>query len=114
MDNNQKLTRRIMRRVYGLWFLRQLAPTLVGMPVLLTVAFWQIAGTFFVAKIVENFIISLHSGNISVIISFVGSALYNVSNHFLPVSIAAFSIGLVMILGYKLVRNFTRLTLVRI
>lgn len=113
MDNNRKLTRRILRRVYGFWFLRQMAPVLVGMPVLSAFAFWEIARTFFVAKIVENSIISFHSGNISVIISFVGSALYNVSNHFLPVSIAAFSIGLVMILGYKLVRNLTRLILVR-
>jgi hypothetical protein len=114
MDNNQKLTRRIMRRVYGLWFLRQMAPASVGMPALLAVAFWQISGAFFVSKIVENFMNSLYSGNISVIINFVSSALYGATEHFLSVLIAGFSIGLVLFLGYKLFRNFTRLTLVRI
>jgi len=103
-----------MRRVYGIWFLRQLAPTLVGMPVLLTVAFWQIAGDFFVSKIVENFIISLRSGNISVIMNFMVSALYNVKEHAVCISIVGLSVGLALILGYRLVRNFTRLTLVRI
>ncbi len=103
-----------MRRVYGIWFLRQLAPTLVGMPVLLAVAFWQIAGAFFVSKIVENFIISLHSGNILTITNFIGSALYNASTHLLSISIIGFSAGLFLILAYKLVRNFSRLTLVRI
>lgn len=114
MDNNQKLTRRIMRRVYGIWFLRQVAPILVGMPVLLAFAFWEIARTFFVAKIVENFTNSLYSGNILTITNFIGSALYNASAHLLSISIIGFSIGLVLILGYKLVRNFTQLTLVRI
>jgi putative Mn2+ efflux pump MntP len=114
MDNYQKLTKRVMRRVYGLWFLRQMAPALVGMPALSAVAFWHIGRTFFVAKIFENFTNSLYSGNILTITNFVGSALYHCSEHFLALAIAGFSAGLVIILGYKLIRNFTRFTLVRI
>ncbi len=114
MDNNRKLTKRIMRRVYGLWFLRQMVPVLVGMPVLLVFAFWEIARTFFVAKIVENSITSFHSGNILTIANFIGSALYNASAHLVSISIIGFSAGLFLILVYKLVRNFTRLTLVRV
>ena len=107
-DNNN-LTKRIMRRVYGIWFLRQLGPTLVLMPVLAVIALWQTASKFFVAKIVENFIISLHSGNI---FAFIGSALYNAP--LLPTAIIGFSGGLFLILAYKAIRNFTQLTLVRI
>ncbi len=114
MDDNQKRTRWIMRKVYGIWFLRQMAPIVVGMPLFLVLALWLIAREFFVAKIVENFTNSLYSGNVLTITNFIGSALYNASAHLVSISIIGFSIGLVLILGYKLVRNFMRLTLVRV
>ena len=106
---NQKLTKQIMKRVYGIWFLRQLGPTLVLMPVLAIITLWQTASEFFVAKIVENFIISLHSGNI---FPFIASAFANAP--VMPLLVIGFSTGLFLILAYRLVRNFIQLTLVRI
>ncbi len=104
-----------MRRVYGIWFLKQVAPILIlEMPILLAVGLWEIARTFFVARIVENFTMSVHSGNVVAIVNFIGSAIYNASDHFVPVAIAGIAIGLSIILAYKVVRNFTQLALVRI
>lgn len=99
-----------MRRVYVIWFLRQAAPTLVAAPSSLGVALWLTAKDFFVAKILENFILSFHSGNI---FAFVSSAFYN-SSHLLPLIIIGILSVLFLILGYRLLRNFTKLTLVRI
>ncbi len=113
--DNKNLQKRVMRRVYGIWFLRQVAPILLlEMPILLAVGIWEIARAFFVAKIVENFIMSVHSGNVVAIVNIIGSAIYNANEHFVPVAIAGISVGLFMILAYKVVRNFTQLALVRI
>ncbi len=116
MDYTSKnLQKRVMRRVYGIWFLRQVGPILfLEMPVLLAVGLWEIARAFFVARIVENFITSVHSGSVVNIVNFVGSAIYGVSEHFVPFAIVGISIGLFIILAYKVVRNFTQLALVRI
>ena len=99
-----------MRRVYAIWFLRQTAPTLVAVPSSLGAALWLTAKDFFVAKILENFILSFHSGNI---FAFVGSAFYN-SSHLLSLIIIGILSVLSVILGYRLLRNFTKLTLVKI
>ncbi len=107
---SQKLTRKVMRRVYAIWFLRQMAPILVAMPLSLGIVLWLTAKEFFVAKIVENFILTFHSGNI---FAFIGSAFYS-STHILPLAIIGFLSILSLILGYKLVRNFMQMTLVRI
>lgn len=106
---NQNLTKKIMRRVYGIWFLRQAGPMLLAMPLSLGFALWLTAKEFFVAKIVENFTLSLQSGNV---FSYIGSALYNAP--LLPVAIIGLSSALFLILGYRLVRNFTQLSLVKI
>jgi hypothetical protein len=113
MDNfGQNLTKRIMRRVYAVWFLRKAGPVLAGAFLSLGFALWLTAKEFFVAKIIENFTASIHSGNISSVFSFIGSALYNAP--FLPMAIIGFSLGLSLILAYRLIRNFFQLTIVRI
>ncbi len=109
-EDIQNLTKRIMRRVYAIWFLRQMAPILVVMPLSLGIALWLTAKEFFVAKIVENFILTFHSGNI---FAFVSSAFYN-SAHLLPLAVIGFLSVLFLVLGYRLLRNFTQMTLVRI
>jgi len=114
MNNNKNLQKRVMRRVYGIWFLRQIGPILLlEMPVLLAVGLWEIARTFFVARIFEDFIISVHSGSILTIANFIGSALYS-STHLLPLAVIGFLSVLSLILGYRLLRNFMQMTLVRI
>ncbi|PJC25398.1 MAG: hypothetical protein CO056_00435 [Candidatus Tagabacteria bacterium CG_4_9_14_0_2_um_filter_41_11] len=112
---NQNLQKRVMRRVHAIWFLKQVGPILfLEMPVLLAVGLWEIARAFFVARIVENFITSVHSGSVMAIVNFVGSAIYSASDNLVPVAIAGISLGLFMILAYKLIRNFTQLVLIRI
>lgn len=110
---NQNLTKRIMRRVYAIWFGRKIGPVLLLEAPLLIVALWETARAFFVAKIIENFILVLHSpAGILGIFRFVGYALYHAP--LMPVVIIGFSSGLFLILAYKLVRNFSQLALVRI
>ncbi len=111
-DSNQYLTKKVMRRVYGIWFLRQMAPIAAGMPLSLGLALWLTAKEFFVARIIENFMTSAHSGSFAAVSNFIISALGNTP--LLSTAIIGFSVGLFLILAYKLVRNFTRLTLVRI
>ncbi len=111
--DNINLTKRIMRRVYGIWFLRQIAPAVLIMPISLTAALWFTAKEFFVVKIIENFTISLHSSaGIYGVFNYIGSALY--SAPILPLIIIGFFAGLCLFLTYRLLRNFKELTLVRI
>jgi len=109
MINNINLTKRIMRRVYAIWFLREAGPVLLGMPLSFGLTLWLTAREFFVAKIAENFVVSFHSGGV---FSFIGSALY--SAPLLPAAIVGLSFGISMILAWRLVRNLSRLSLVEI
>ncbi len=111
-DLNKHLKKRVMRRVYGIWFLRQISPVAVGMPFSAGVALWFTSKEFFVARIIDNFTTSVHSGSFTSVFNFVISALGNAP--LLPTAIIGFSIGLFLILGYKLTRNFKQLVLVRI
>jgi hypothetical protein len=114
IEINNKLRKRVMRRIYAIWFLRQGAPGIVGAPAMLAVSFWQISGTFFVSKIVENFIGRLHSGSFFVVINFLISAMSRVREHALCVSIAGLAIGVTIFFTYRFARNFFQITLVRI
>ncbi len=104
-----------MRRVYGVWFLRQMAPLVMTMPFSLAIALWLTAKEFFVARVVENLIASAHNGGIWSVSGFVADAFYHASHSSLaPLAIIGFSSALFLFLGYRLIRNFTQLTLVRI
>lgn len=107
------LNKRIMRRVYAVWFARNAAPVLfLQIPVLLIIALHETAREFFVARIIENFLIAANSGGISAAWNFGISALQ--SAPFVPVLIILFSLGLCGVLGYRLARNIFNLKLVRI
>ncbi len=111
--NNQNLTKRVMRRVYAVWFMRKMAPVAVGMPLSSGFALWFTAKEFFVAKIIENLISSFHSqSGFFGVLNYVGSALS--SAPLLPLAAIGFSAGLFLALAYKLVRNFSQVSLVRI
>jgi len=101
-----------MRRVYAVWFLRQMAPIAMGITLSLGLALWLTAKEFFVARIIENFTASIHSGSFTAVSSFIISALGNVP--ILPTAIIGFSAGLFLLLAYKLIRNFIQVSLVRI
>ena len=86
------------------------------MPLLLIISLREAARDFFWAKIIENFILSFRSPQgIFGAVNFVGSAIaHAATNAFLPLAIIGFSAGLFLILGYRLIRNFKELILVRI
>ncbi len=112
-EDIQNLTKRIMRRVYAIWFLRRTAPIFVLMPFLAIISLWETAKEFFVAKIIDNFIVAFHSPEgILAIFRFIGSAFANAP--VMPLLVIGFSTGLFLILGYKLARNFMQMTLVRV
>jgi hypothetical protein len=69
-----KLTKRIMRRVYAVWIVRRILPQLAIMSTVLFVGIRVTADRFFVAKIVENFT-AIANSNIFALPRFMASAL---------------------------------------
>jgi len=115
MENyGQNLKKRVMRRVYAIWFFREMVPLLIIAPSSLGFTLWLTAREFFVTKIVENFTLSLHSGSILAITDFIGSALYKTRSHIIPLLIISFSTGLFLFLAYRIMRNITSCLLVKI
>lgn len=109
---SQNLTKRIMKRVYAIWFLRQVVPAIVAAPLSLTAALWLTAKEFFVVKIFENFTVSLHSAGAYGALKFTGLALFN--THHKALAVIGLLTGIGLFLAYRLFRNFKELTLVRI
>lgn len=101
-----------MRRVYAIWFIKQVVPVMVLMPILAVIALWETAEEFFVAKIVENFVVALNQSGFLGVLGFVMSAVK--SAPILPILIIGFSTGFFLVLAFRLMRNFKQLTLVRI
>ncbi len=107
-----QLTKRIMRRVYAIWFVKKAAPVLIlEIPVLLIIAFHETAQEFFVAKIIENCLVVINHGGVAGVLGFMISAIQKA--HFVPVLIILFSLGLCGIAAYRLARNFYSFRLVR-
>jgi hypothetical protein len=105
------LKKRIMRRVYAIWFVKRIAPALfLQMPLLLLIALRETAREFWVAKIVENFSIAIHSG-FSSTLNYVFSAI--VSAPAVPMLIIIFSLGVFGYLAVKTTRNLKRFGLVK-
>ncbi len=112
--NNDNLTKRIMRRIYAIWFMRKAGPVLfLEMPILMIILLRESAREFFWGKIIDNFSSALSSPNgVMAAPNFVGSALS--SAPVLSLIIIGFSAGLLAVSAYKLMRNFKQITLVRI
>lgn len=109
---SKNLTKRVMRRIYGIWFLKRVAPVMfLEMPLLAIIALSEAAREFFWVRIIENFSASLNGG-VTGALNFVGHALYSAPA--LPLAIIGFSAGLFTILAYKTFRNFKSLVLVEI
>ncbi|OGF63382.1 hypothetical protein A2926_03990 [Candidatus Giovannonibacteria bacterium RIFCSPLOWO2_01_FULL_44_40] len=60
MEN--KLKKRIMRRVYAIWFIRRGLPMVAGSVVSFYIAMTVTAERFFVAQIFSNLTVAAHSG----------------------------------------------------
>lgn len=103
MKNND-FKKRVMRKVYAVWFLRQVAPILfLQMPLLAFIALRETARDFFVARIVENFFTSFSNAGVSGLVGFSFSAAQNAS--FAPVLIIFSSVCFLGFLGYRLFKN---------
>ena|SRR3989344_3540274 len=103
MENND-FKKRIMRRVYAVWFLKQVAPVLLlQMPLFAFIAIREAAREFFVAKIADNFFTSFNNAGVSGVSGFALSALERTP--FVPVLVIFSSICFLGFLGYRLFRN---------
>jgi len=69
-----QLKNRIMRRVYAVWFVRKIVPRLAMVSLFGFVAYRVTADSFFVAKVVSNFL-AVASSSIWSIPRFIASAL---------------------------------------
>ncbi|MDO8555237.1 MAG: hypothetical protein Q7R75_01575 [bacterium] len=107
MEHND-FKKRIMRRVYAVWFLRQIAPVLLlQMPLFVFIAIREAAREFFIAKIAENFFTSFGNAGVSGVIGFSFSAARNTP--FVPVLVIFSSICFLGFLGHRLFKNTTGL-----
>ncbi|MFH1979239.1 MAG: hypothetical protein ABII97_02575 [Patescibacteria group bacterium] len=99
-----ELKKRIMKKVYAIWFVKRIAPALfLYMPFLLVVAFRETANEFFVAKVIDNFLLVLNSSGLMGVVHFVFSAISNTS--ILPALIILASLGVFAFVLRRLVRN---------
>jgi len=106
-----KLKRKIMKRVYAIWFFKRVAPALfVYLPFLLFVALRETASEFFVARIVDNFLLAVNAGFVATA-RFALSALSNTP--VLPTLIILVSLGVFAVLLRKLARNFKQVHLAK-
>jgi len=67
-----------MRRVYGIWFVRVIAPRLLGATAFLWIAARITADNFFVAKVIANFL-NVAQSNMLALPQFFASALNHAS-----------------------------------
>ena len=111
MEQND-LKKRIMKRVYGIWFARRVAPAVfLYMPFLLIVALRETANEFFVARIVDNMINAVHGSGFSGLVNFTSSAATNIP--VIPMMIILGSVGLFAYILWKLARDFRQTGLVK-
>lgn len=96
---NGGLKERIMRRIYAIWFMRRALPLLGGAAFGLLVAYRATANSFFVAKIIENFLV-VSAPNIWAAPRFFFAALINAEPR--AVVVIAFSCIIAIILFFKL------------
>lgn len=98
-----------MRRVYAIWFVRRIAPPAISLGFFGYLAFHETAQSFFVAKIVSNFL--MIASNVWAIPGFVGSAVTHAEPQVL--FIIAFSILATFVLAVKLLQNIRMIVMRR-
>ncbi len=111
MKNNE-LKKRIMKRIYAIWFFKKVAPAVfLYMPFLLFVAMRETANEFFVMKIIDNFLLTAHSSGFLGVVNLMYSAILNTA--ILPSLIILVSLGVFTILFRRLIRNLKDISLVK-
>src|SRR3989338_9309257 len=92
---------RIMRRVYGIWFVRRVVPTVATFSFFTYIVMTETAEKFFVAKVLSNFFaVASHVWSIP---GFVGAAVLHADPSTLFV--ISFSILAGFIMGVRLLRD---------
>jgi len=110
MEN--ELKKRIMRRVYAIWFVRKVAPAaFVYMPFLAIVVLWETAREFFVARIIDNFLVALHGNGFMGVVNFSFSAL--VHTPVLPTLVILASMAAFFVFLRKSLRSLRQTGLIR-
>lgn len=107
MDYDIGLKKRIMRRVYAIWFVRRALPLLGGSAFGLLVAYRATADSFFVEKIIENFLV-VSVSNIWAAPRFFLAALLNADPR--AVVVIAFSCVVAILLSFKLFSDIRAVT----
>lgn len=106
-----ELTKRIMKRVYAIWFLKKIAPAIfLYIPFLFFVALRETANEFFVAEIVNNFLVAVHNGFVATM-NYLLSAATNTP--VLPTLIILASLGVLVFLLHRIARSFKTVRLAR-
>ncbi len=108
-DNNLK--KRIMKRVYAIWFVKKIAPAIfIYTPFLGFIALRETANEFFITKIVENFVLALNSG-FAATMSYMASAVANIPA--MPSLIILLSTGALVFVLKGLFISLKRMSLVK-
>lgn len=111
MGKNE-LKSRIMKRVQIIWFSKKIAPALfLYTPFLLFVAIREVAREFFVLRILDNFLYTMHAGGFSGMSRFVFSAILNIP--VFPTLIILSCVGLSGWIILRLAKNFKQLRLAK-
>ena len=72
-----KLKQRIMRRVYGIWFVKRVLPRLVGETIVVYIAVTQIAAHVFINHVLANAVLHTFSRSPITIFNYFANALIN-------------------------------------
>ncbi len=109
---SNKLKKRIMKRIYAIWFFKKIAPAIfLYMPFLLFIAMRETANEFFVMKVIDNFLIVAHNSGIFGIMNFIYSAVINTS--VLPSFIILVSSGVFILLFRRLFKSLKDVRMVK-
>jgi len=102
-----------MKRVYAIWFAKKVAPAVfLYMPFLIFVALRETANEFFVARIVDNFLLVIHSSGFVGVVNLTRSAIVNTS--VLSALIILASLGVFVFLLRRLSKNFKQIRLAKV
>ena|SRR3989344_3922353 len=97
--NQQNFRKHIMRRIYAIWFVRRALPISAGAALGVFVTYRATADSFFVAKIIENFL-SVSATNAWGAPRFMFAALLNTDPR--AVLVISFSFVVAILLSLKL------------
>lgn len=108
----KELTKRIMKRVYAIWFFKKIVPAVfLYLPFLLFVAVRETANEFFVVRIIDNFLLTLNHSGFFGVLNYLASAIANTP--VLPSLIILVSLGVFALVLRRLTKSVKGVNLVK-